>query len=53
MSGARTMELDLRSHRLYTVGAKFGAAPDRPTPANPRQRAPMVPGSFTLVVLGR
>ena len=53
MSGARTMELDLRSHRLYTVGAKFGAAPDHPTPANPRQRAPMVPGSFTLVVLGR
>lgn len=53
MSGARTMELDLRSHRLYTVGAKFGAAPDHPTPANPRRRAPMVPGSFTLLVLNR
>ena len=53
MSGARTMELDLGSHRLYTVGAKFGALPEHPTPTNPRRRAPMVPGSFTLVVLGR
>jgi YVTN family beta-propeller protein len=53
MSSARTMELDPGSHRLYTVGAKFGAPPDHPTPANPRRRAPMVPGSFTLVVLGR
>ena len=53
MSGARTMELDPRSHRVYTVGAKFGEAPAQPTEMNPRRRPPMVPGSFTLVVLGR
>lgn len=53
MSGARTMELDLRNHRVYTVGAKFGEAPAHPTTTNPRRRPPMVPGSFTLVVLGR
>lgn len=53
MSGARTIELDPRNHRLYTVGAKFGTPPARPTTANPRRRAPMVPGSFTLLVLDR
>ena len=53
MSGARTMELDPRNHRVYTVGAKFGEAPAQPTEMNPRRRPPMVPGSFTLVVLGK
>ena len=52
MTGARTMELDLGNHRVYVVGAKFGAAPAQPTASNPRRRPPMVPGSFTLVVLG-
>jgi DNA-binding beta-propeller fold protein YncE len=53
MSGARTMELDPRNHRVYVVGAKFGEAPAQPTASNPRRRAPMVPGSFTLLVLTR
>jgi YVTN family beta-propeller protein len=53
MSGARTMELDLRNHRVYVVGASYGDAPAQPTASNPRRRPPMVPGSFTLVVLGR
>lgn len=53
MSGARTMELDPRSHRIYTVGAKFGTPPEHATAANPRRRAPMVHDSFTLVVLDR
>lgn len=53
MSGARTMELDPRNHRVYTVGAKFGDAPAQPTEMNPRRRPPMVPGSFTLVILAR
>lgn len=51
MTGARTMELDPKSHRIYTVSAEFGAAPEQATAANPRRRPPMVPGSFTLVVL--
>lgn len=53
MSGARTMELDPRNHRVYTVGAKYGKAPAQATETNPRRRPPMIPGSFTLVVLGR
>ncbi|HEU4585955.1 MAG TPA: YncE family protein [Gemmatimonadaceae bacterium] len=53
MSGARTLELDPRNHRVYVVGAKFGETPAQPTGSNPRRRPPMVPGSFTLLVLAR
>jgi hypothetical protein len=47
---ARTMALDERTHRIYTVAAEFGAAP-APTTENPRPRPPMVPGSFVILVL--
>jgi len=52
MTGARTMGLDLRTHRVYTVSAKFGPAPAESTAANPRRRPPQVPGTFTLLVFG-
>ena len=51
--GARTMEIDRASHRLFTVTARFGAAPDQATPENPRKRPPILPNSFVLLVLGR
>ena len=53
MLGARTMALDPRSHRLYLVSARFGPAPTESTAANPRRRPPIVPGSFTLLVVER
>jgi DNA-binding beta-propeller fold protein YncE len=53
MAGARTMTIDPATHRLYTLGAQFGAAPATATPANPRRRPPMVPGSATVLVIGR
>lgn len=43
--GARTMELDPRTHRVYTVTADFGP------PAPGERRPTVVPGSFTLLVL--
>lgn len=49
---ARTMALDARTHQLYTVTAEFGQAP-APTTEQPRPRAPMVPGSFKLLILSR
>jgi DNA-binding beta-propeller fold protein YncE len=49
---ARTMTLDPTTGRLYTVTADFGTAPAA-TPQAPRPRAPMVPGSFVLLVLER
>jgi DNA-binding beta-propeller fold protein YncE len=49
---ARTIALDTRTHSVYTVTAEFGQAP-APTTEQPRPRPPMVPGSFTLLVLSR
>jgi DNA-binding beta-propeller fold protein YncE len=49
---ARTMALDARTHQLYTVTAEFGQAP-APTTEQPRPRAPMLPGSFKLLILSR
>jgi DNA-binding beta-propeller fold protein YncE len=51
--GARTMELDRASHRLFTVTARFGAVPEHATPENPRRRPPILPNSFVLLVLGQ
>ena len=47
---ARTMALDERTHKIYTVAAEFGAAPAA-TADTPRPRPPMVPGSFVILVL--
>jgi DNA-binding beta-propeller fold protein YncE len=51
--GARTMELDRASHRLFTVTARFGPVPEHATPDNPRRRSPILPNSFVLLVLGQ
>ena len=48
--GARTMELNERTHQLYTVTADFGPAP-APTAEEPRPRPPILPGTFALMVL--
>jgi len=48
--GARTMEIDLRTHRLFTVTADFGPVPAA-TPEHPRPRPPVVPGTFELLEL--
>src|SRR5215471_3098652 len=49
---ARTIALDNTTHSVYTVTAEFGQAP-APTTEQPRPRPPMVPGSFTLLVVSR
>jgi DNA-binding beta-propeller fold protein YncE len=46
--GARTMELDPKTHRICTVTADLG-----PQPSEPHEPPPMVPGSFRLLVLGQ
>lgn len=48
---ARTMALDPKTHRVYLVTAEFGTAP-APTADTPHPRAPMVPGSFKMIVVG-
>jgi DNA-binding beta-propeller fold protein YncE len=53
MPASRNLGLDLDNHRLYVPGAKFGPAPSAPTADNPRRRAPLVPGSFVVMVIER
>jgi hypothetical protein len=47
--GARTMEIDPKTHRVFLVTAEFGPPPAS-TAGQPRPRPSMVPGSFTLLV---
>jgi DNA-binding beta-propeller fold protein YncE len=47
----RNMGIDPATHRIYIASAKFGPVPADSTAANPRRRAPMMPGSFTVIVV--
>jgi len=49
---ARTMALDTKTHQVFLVTAEFGPPPAA-TAQQPRPRAPMVPGSFTLLRVSR
>lgn len=49
---ARTMALDSKTHQLFLVTAEFGSAPAATT-QQPRPRPPVVPGTFTLLLLSR
>lgn len=44
--GSRNMGLDPMNHRIFIAAGKFG-----PPPANGRGRAPLLPGSFSLLVV--
>jgi DNA-binding beta-propeller fold protein YncE len=50
--GARTMALDARTHRIYLSSAQYGPMPAA-TADRPRPRAPLIPGSFTVLELDR
>jgi YVTN family beta-propeller protein len=48
---ARTMALDAKRHLVYTVAAKFGPEPVA-TPEQPHPRAPVLEGTFKVLVIG-
>lgn len=50
--GARTMALDSGDGRVYLVTAEFGPRPAA-TAQNPKPRPAIVPGSFTVLVIGQ
>jgi YVTN family beta-propeller protein len=50
--GARTMTLDTSTGRIYLATATFGERPAA-TAENPRPRPAIVPGSFTILVVGQ
>jgi hypothetical protein len=50
-TGARTMAIDRKTGMAYLSVAEFGPRPEA-TPGNPPARAPMLPGSFSVLVFG-
>lgn len=50
--GARTMALDPKTHKVFTVTAKFGPRPAATTD-NPHPRPPILPDSFVVLVVGK
>lgn len=51
-AGARTMAVDRKTGRAYLSVAEFGPRPEA-VPGKARPRAPMIPGSFSILVVGR
>ncbi|HTJ95290.1 MAG TPA: hypothetical protein VL424_19515 [Pararobbsia sp.] len=51
LPGAKTMALDAVQHRVYMLSAQFGATPKAST-QDPHPRAPVVPGTFEVEVVG-
>lgn len=49
--GARTMAVDEKTHKIYLPLADRGPAP-APTPENPHPQAPIVAGSFRILIFG-
>jgi hypothetical protein len=53
--GAKTLTLDTKTNHLLTMAAEFGPpAPDAPPgPAGRPARGPMLPGSFSILMVGK
>jgi hypothetical protein len=53
--GAKTMTLDTKTNHIFTMTAEYApAAPNAPAgPAGRPARGPMVPGSFSILLIGR
>jgi hypothetical protein len=50
--GARTLGLDPSSHRIFLVAARFGIV-KAASVAEPKPRPPILPGTFTVLVVGK
>jgi hypothetical protein len=60
MAGAKTLTLDTKTNHILTMAAEYGPAPDAPAapPAGGRGgfgrgRGPMLPDSFSILVIGK
>jgi hypothetical protein len=55
MVGAKTLALDTKTNRIFTMAAEFGPpTPDAPPgPAGRPPRGPMIPGSFSILMVGK
>ena len=59
MAGAKTLTLDTKTNHILTMAAEYGPAPSTPPPATGSQppgrgnRGPMIPDSFSIIVVGK
>ena len=55
MTGAKTLALDTKTNHVLTMTAEYGPAPANapPGPAGRPARGPMVPGSFSILMIGK
>ena len=53
MNGARTVTFDSRTQRLFTMSQERGPAPPAPAGGGRGPAAPAIPGSFTILMIGK
>jgi DNA-binding beta-propeller fold protein YncE len=53
LPSAKTLTLDTKTNRVLLIGAEFPPAPPRPAQGGQGNPNPMVPGSFSILVVGR
>ena len=49
--GSRTMGLDPTTHKIYQMAVDYGPAPEPTTPGGRAGRPPVIPGSFSLLII--
>ncbi len=53
MKSAKTMTIDSKTNKILLIGAEFGPAPVPETPGGRPRRGPLVPGSFSILEVGK
>ena len=53
MNGARTIAFDSRTNRIFAMSVERGPAPPPPAGGGRGGQAPAIPGSFTILMIGK
>ena len=53
MPSAKTMTIDKKTGHILLIGAEFGPAPTGDAAGGRPRRGPLVPGSFTILEVGK
>jgi hypothetical protein len=53
MLGARTLTLDTKTNRIFVMSVERGPAPPPPPGGGRGGQAPAIPGSFTILMIGK
>jgi hypothetical protein len=51
--GAKTMNMDTKTHNIFLSTADFGPTPPAPTKDNPEAERKAIPGTFHVLIYGR